>query len=76
MIENRINIMDTPTAAPAQPPQEAKVIYASVTERFVALLIDYGVIFLPCQFAAWLWLKIWKPELELWQSQSADFSAI
>ena len=66
MTENRINIMDTPAPVAVQP-QEPKVVYASVTERFVALLIDYGIIFIPCQFIAWLWLKIYKPELELWQ---------
>lgn len=55
MTENRINIMG-PQQAPSQEvkPSE-KMEYAGVTERFVALLIDYGVIFLPLQLlASWL----------------------
>ena len=59
--------MDTPTA-PEQPAgQTPQIIYASVTERFVALLIDYGVIFIPCQFVAGLWIKIMQPDWAFWQ---------
>ncbi len=69
MTENRINIMQEEVPAVAtQTPQTPKVTYASVSERFVALLIDYGVIFLSCQFLVWLWVKLANPELMLWQA--------
>ena len=56
MNENRINIMEPDIPAPAQPaqPEEPRVEYASVTERFVALLIDYGVFFIPLQIILWI----------------------
>jgi len=69
MTEHRINIMqDEVPAVQAQQPQEQKVTYASVSERFVALLIDYGVIFISCRFVVWLWDKIAHPELTAWQA--------
>lgn len=53
--EHRINIFaEQPAAVPAAQPAEPKITYASVPERFVALLIDYGVIFLPAQLFFWL----------------------
>lgn len=70
MIENRINIMEPQTPAPAPAPaaeEKPRVEYASVTERFMALLIDYGVTFIPAQLLAWICLKIIGPEVELWQ---------
>ena len=50
--EHRINIMDDSPATPvaSEEKTEAKVEYASIAERFLALLIDYGVIFIPLQF--------------------------
>lgn len=70
MTEHRINIMqdEVPAVQTAQQPQEQKVQYASVSERFVALLIDYGVIFTTCQFLVWLWDKMAHPELTVWQA--------
>jgi uncharacterized RDD family membrane protein YckC len=66
MTQQRINIMqDTPVVTDTQ--EQPKIIYATVAERFVALLIDYGIVFLPCQFITWLWIKLTNPELELWQ---------
>lgn len=69
MTETRINIMD-PQPAPVQPAavdETPKVVYASVTERFVALLIDYGVIFIPGQFIGLAILKILGPYAQMWQ---------
>lgn len=65
MTENRINIMEEAAAAPAAAPNN-EVIYAAVTERFVAFLIDYGIIFIPTQFVVGLWLKWARPELDVW----------
>lgn len=67
MTEHRINIMEpeVPASAPA-PEEKPKVVYATVSERFVALLIDYGVVFIPAQLIAALILKLWGPDLELW----------
>ena len=66
MPEQRINIMETPVAtAPEQ--KKPEVSYASITERFVALLIDYGVVFIPFRLAIGLWFKVAKPELDLVQ---------
>jgi len=55
MTEQRINIME-----PQKPAEQAvqtepanqtpKIVYAPITDRFVALLIDYGIIFIPGQF--------------------------
>ena len=69
MTENRINIMDPQTPAPAAAAvsEKPQVEYASVTERFVALLIDYGVVFIPAQLLAGLVLKLLGPDVELWQ---------
>ena len=64
--ENRINIMQDQPAAVAQntvAPEE-KLPYAAVTERFVALAIDYGVIFLPLQLLAWIICKVFGTYLE------------
>lgn len=49
--EHRINIMNDSVSAPVAQENETaeKVEYASIVERFVALLIDYGVIFIPLQ---------------------------
>lgn len=67
MTEKRINIMqEEPSAAVAEQPQSPQVVYAAVTERFVALLIDYGIVFLPYQLIVWLGMKIFRPEVELW----------
>ena len=68
MSEQRINIMDdnAPVISMQQAQEkEPEVIYASVTERFVALLIDYGIVFLPCQFILGLWFKWADPELSM-----------
>lgn len=70
MSENRINIMDidVKARAPEQEKtekQEPKIMYASVSERFVALLIDYGLIFLPTSFIANLWIKSLGPVITL-----------
>lgn len=68
MNENRINIMEPDIPAPAQPaqPEEPRVEYASVTERFVALLIDYGVFFIPLQIILWIFFKIAGPLDGIW----------
>ena len=67
MTENRINILDVQDSTPSAPKkQEEKVVYASVSERFIALLIDYGIIFIPFQFITWIWFNVAHPELELW----------
>ncbi|OUO57415.1 RDD family protein [Candidatus Avelusimicrobium gallicola] len=75
MIEKRINIMEpeipTLQQPPAEEPAEKKQVeYASVTERFVALLIDYGVVFIPAQLIARVILNIMGPITELWQIAS------
>ncbi|MBR4591712.1 MAG: RDD family protein, partial [Elusimicrobiaceae bacterium] len=68
MIQNRINIMQPSVpSVEVVAPQNPEVEYASVTERFVALLIDYGIIFIPCQFLLGMWVKFWEPELDIWQ---------
>ena len=59
--ENRVNIMEqtsanVPAEKNAEP--ETKVEYASILERFIALLIDYGVIFIPMQLVARVALKM------------------
>ncbi len=65
--EHRINIMqDTPAEQPGTT-QENTLQYAAITERFVALAIDYGIIFLPLQVIAWLVCKLAGRYLELWQ---------
>ena len=68
MTQQRINIMEDVTPGPVTPAQSQtpKVIYASFAERFVAFLIDYGVIFIPCHFAGWLIFKFIWTEAELW----------
>ena len=67
MEEQRINIMEDAAAGQTAPqqPQTPKVVYASVAERFVAFLIDYGVIFIPCQLVSRLFFKFINPEIEL-----------
>ena len=66
--ENRINIMEeTPSPVLAQTTQQPAVEYASITERFVALAIDYGIIFLPLKGLSWLICKWLGPTLEMWQ---------
>lgn len=66
MTEQRINIME-PEVAAAKPAgaEKPQVVYATVTERFVALLIDYGVVFIPAQLIAALVIKLLGPSLEL-----------
>jgi len=65
--EHRINIMDdTPAVATVGAAPDTSLKYASITERFVALAIDYGIIFFPLQFVAWLICKTAGQYLELW----------
>ena len=65
--ENRIDIMDDSPVAPAAGQEPNKQVeYASITERFVALTIDYGVIFLPFKVLTWIICKLFGPYLELW----------
>lgn len=70
MTEHRINIMDDNEPAVAAGPQpqekEPQVVYAAVSERFVAFLIDYGVVFIPCQLVGRLVFKMLGNEAELW----------
>ena len=68
--EHRINIMeDTPAVISTDDKSSPQTTlqYASITERFVALLIDYGIIFFPLQFVAWLICKTAGEYLEVWQ---------
>lgn len=69
--EHRVNIMeDIPViirGEQQESTQEEPIKYASISERFVALTIDYGVIFFPLQFVAWLVCKLLGRYLELWQ---------
>ena len=68
--EHRINIMeDTPAVISTDDKSSPQTTlqYASITERFVALLIDYGIIFFPLQFVAWLICKTVGQYLEVWQ---------
>lgn len=71
MNEKRINIMDPEipqvVSANQETQKEPEVKYATITERFVALLIDYGVVFFPAQFIGGLVLKMMGPQPELWQ---------
>lgn len=66
--ETRIRIMDdipnNPTAATTQ---DQPLAYASVTERFVALAIDYGIIFFPLRVIAWAICKLAGTYMEPWQ---------
>ncbi len=65
--EHRINIMeDVPTVTTANTPVQTDLPYAAITERFVALAIDYGVIFLPLQLIVWLVCKTVGTYLEPW----------
>ena len=52
--EHRINILGEDIPGPTQPKEnvQEKVAYASIIERFLALLIDYGIIFMPLQLVA------------------------
>lgn len=52
--EHRINILgeDNPGIVQHKEATQDKVAYASIIERFLALLIDYGVIFMPLQLVA------------------------
>lgn len=62
--EHRINIMqDTPAVQPGTT-QKNTIQYAAITERFVALAIDYGIIFLPLQALAWVLCKLAGQYLE------------
>ena len=64
--EHRINIMqDTPAITTVGVAPESALKYASITERFVALAIDYGIIFLPLQLIAWFICKTMGQYLEL-----------
>lgn len=64
----RVNILGNSPIVPA-PVGQAEVFlpYASITERFVALAIDYGVIFLPLEWVIWAVCKVAGAYLELWQ---------
>ena len=67
MTQNRINIMDEAAPLVSAPAEKPQVVYASVTERFVALLIDYGVVFIPAQLLCNLIFKLVNPQqMELW----------
>jgi len=70
MTEHRINIMDPQQPAVQETssaePQTPKIVYASVSERFVALLIDYGLIFMPGQFVILGVGKLLGDEFEMW----------
>ncbi len=66
--ETRINIMqDAPASVEFEQPQPV-VEYASITERFVALAIDYGVIFLPLKAITWFICKLMGQSLEMWHA--------
>ena len=59
MDQQRINIMeDTPAAPKQEAAAQTQVTYGSVSERFIALLIDFGVIFLPCSFLISLYFRL------------------
>lgn len=61
--EHRINIMSDETAdAPRAQAEEPAA--AGVTERFVALLIDWGVVFIPYQLLLVLALRWIRPDLD------------
>ncbi len=68
MNETRINIMEpeAPAPAPQTQPEEPRLEYAAVSERFVALLIDYGVFFIPLQIILWIFFKIAGPLEGFW----------
>ena len=51
-----------PAATVKQPQAEQKIVYASIAERFIALLIDYGVIFIPLQLLSTFLVKHFQPE--------------
>lgn len=70
--EHRINIMDDAPAVAApstqeEPTPDTTLQYASIPERFVALMIDYGIVFFPLQFIGWLICKVAGQYLEIWQ---------
>ena len=67
--EHRINIMEDETPSPVERVQPAgeEIPYASVSERFIALAIDYGVIFFPLQVVAWIVCKTIGRYLDMWQ---------
>lgn len=68
--EHRINIMEDAPVAPStvnEAAPDTTIQYASIPERFVALMIDYGIIFFPLQFIARLICKSVGEYLELWQ---------
>lgn len=71
MNEKRINIMEPEipqiVSAAQTEQKEPEVKYATITERFVALLIDYGVVFFPAQLIGGLIIKLLGPNAELWQ---------
>ena len=67
--EQRINIMEDAPAVSTRgtDPQQSAIQYASIAERFVALVIDYGIIFFPLQLIIWLICKTLGQYLEAWQ---------
>ncbi len=73
MTENRINIMmdpEIPTLVKSNAdnkPEGPQVVYASMAERFVALLIDYGCVYIPAQLLARIPLRMLGDDLKLWQ---------
>ena len=65
--ENRIDIMNDAAPAVQTTQQPALLPYAAITERFVALIIDYGIIFLQLQLIITLICRMAGRSLELWQ---------
>ena len=64
--ENRIDaLQQSPAIAVQGETSNQEIEYAAITERFVALAIDYGVIFLPLELIAWLICKAVGQHLSL-----------
>lgn len=62
--EHRINIMADEAAAEEPQAAQDEPAVAGVTERFVALLIDFGVVFIAYQLLLVLALRWMQPDLE------------
>lgn len=68
--EQRIDIMGEAPAISVKnetPNAQEDLKYASISERFVALAIDYGVIFFPLRFVGWVVCKTFGQSLDFWQ---------
>lgn len=64
MEEQRINIFaEAAPLGPAAQPTQTVISYASIPQRFVALLIDYALIFFPAQFVFWILTKMTDVDL-------------